>query len=514
MRAYLSIGSVALSCLLAACGGGGSGGTAIDPDPSARPAPTVEGNLVQVDETGTALLSLMLGEQLDDFVAFDAIQGQARLNAIGAPLFRIHAGADSQILPEPGRVAGNPAWDFSAMDRLVDIAYRAGSRVLMNVRHAPVSLSTCRGFHSAAGTLKDPSFGQFATYMANLVAYYNLGQFTDASGVHVNPAGSSHRVDDWEIWNEPELPYEFPCLRPDGQPSLSVSEFATMWAAATEAMAAVDPTIRFVGPSVSDPRDTRYLDAIKGVGRPLDAVSVHGYAGPNTATDSQLLLGGGDALGIAGIVSALTSLSAVLDARGMGSVPLFLDEFNISPDGEDDPNARGWSNFSAAAGGAAFIRMAKLSATRPLAFVPFQFVEAGGKRLSALDSSSGAPFFPYWRDLLLKEALQPGDRALPVTSTSAALDVLALRSADGAHIRVLVANTGAAGTGSGLRGDDAVVTLDVRPASGQKPRAVSVQMVDAATAIATGPNRVSADARQPPVLRFNGYGLALVDFSY
>jgi len=498
--------TVIITFVLCACGGSTSNSNvAID----------TRDIIVHIDPTVETPAYMSIGEQLDDHAAYDQINGQFWLNALSARWFRIHAGADNAVLPEPGSIAGVAAWDFSALDRLVDIAYQAGTKPILNIRTAPVSLSTCSQFHSEAGSLNDPSFNDFANYAAALVAYFNLGSYTDAHGVvHRNPAGTSHRIDYWELWNEPDLSYEFPCLRGVNQPSLSVSEFAIMWDVTTHRMRAVDPDLKFVGPAVSDPRNLNYLNRIIAQGQMPDVISMHGYAGSNAAQDSDLVQGGSGAIGVVGIHSAVHSIIEYLDAMGLTLVPLFLDEYNVSPDDSDDTYGRGWNNFGVALGGSMFIRLAHLSATHPISFIPFQFVEASGLRLTSLNSVTGAPMLPYWRDKMLSRALQVGDVTLAVQSSSNKVDVLAVRRADGSGIGVLIANVNVIASGAGTKGQDITVNLNVGDAGTGIPSSVSITMIDGTTNSTSEPSVMTLDPREAPVVQFHGYGIALVEVMY
>src|SRR3569832_1412259 len=109
--------------------------------------------IVHNDPTVETPAYMSIGEQLDDHAAYDQINGQFWLNALSARWFRIHAGADIAVLPEPGSIAGVAAWDFSALDRLVDIAYQAGTKPILNIRTAPVSLLFCCFFFLVVGSL-------------------------------------------------------------------------------------------------------------------------------------------------------------------------------------------------------------------------------------------------------------------------------------------------------------------------------------------------------------------------
>lgn len=103
--------------------------------------------------------------------------------------------------PENPRLPGDPAYDFTAIDRAVKSADRAGLDVLMTVLSAPrFAEGPYRPDHdeAPAGTWRpDPqAFGDFAHAVAQRY-----------SGFHPDPdaAGSLPEVDLYSAWNEPNI---------------------------------------------------------------------------------------------------------------------------------------------------------------------------------------------------------------------------------------------------------------------------------------------------------------------
>jgi hypothetical protein len=470
---------------------------------------------VHITTNQTKSHNISLGAQLDDSLAFDKVQGLPKLTALGAQWFRIHAGADNLVLPEPMGLPTTQIWDFSALDRLVEVAWQANAKTILNVRHAPVSLATCGSFHSAQGKLKGDDFELFATYMANLVAYYNKGQFSDSTGLYVNPNGTARRIVYWEIWNEPELPYEFPCLRKgSGQASLSPGEYSIMWATVSQRMMAVDPSIQLVGPSISDPRSLTYWDLIKNQTFPPKILSTHGYLGSNAALDIELFRGGNGAIGVIGIEESLKSIIKALDSSGLTSTPIFLDEFNISPDGVDDPSQRGWGSISAALGGSLFIKMSRLSDQREMALIPFQFVEAGGQRLSSLDAKDGSTKFPYWRDFLIQQTLNTGVKLAMTKTTNDSIDAMATLNDTGSHLTILLTNIGNLQPTIGAVGESKSIRVAIEHKSNSVPKKILLRLLDSSSNPKLGPNIYTLDPKNLVDINFNGPGLATIDVTY
>jgi len=97
-----------------------------------------------------------------------------------------------------GKVKGS--WDFSSLDSVVNEITTAGAQPVLDIFQAPEWMWRC-----PAGTIVDPTFGEFGDYMARLVGYYNKGSFVAEDGSTIaNPAGLANRITYWELWNEPD----------------------------------------------------------------------------------------------------------------------------------------------------------------------------------------------------------------------------------------------------------------------------------------------------------------------
>src|SRR5205085_11516436 len=122
-----------------------------------------------------------------------------------------------------------------------------GAQAVLDIFNAPEWMWDC-----TTGTIRDRSFGEFADYMAMLVAYYNTGSFVVEDGrTIINPAGVANRITYWELWNEPDLP-PIACL-PKGAPNISASQYVAMWNATVPKLLAVDPSIKLIGPATDAP---------------------------------------------------------------------------------------------------------------------------------------------------------------------------------------------------------------------------------------------------------------------
>jgi len=348
---------------------------------------------------------------------------QARLNTLAPQMVRIHAGTDGGFdnVVLPFNVAGKvlegggtkQPWDFAMMDSMVNSVKAAGTIPVMNVRYAPDPMYTCTGNFGDPGTLRDQTYGVFSDYMANLVRYYNLGSFTmPQGGTKTNPAGTANRITWWEIWNEPDYPWENPCTGDGTNPIVNPTQYVALWNATAAKMKAVDPTIKLVGPAPSNHPSLvsgTLHDSTDYVPRLLanstikpDAISFHGYGGWDNTQGDRLLFDGNGGGGIKADIDGLADIKSWIAQYAPGT-PVWLTETNVSADPGLDPAQRAWNQFSAAWGASLFRAMVLggLSVIHQ-----FQFLES--KQLGLIDDTTGTPLLPYWRDYYLSRYFPVG----------------------------------------------------------------------------------------------------------
>jgi hypothetical protein len=153
-----------------------------------------------------------------------------RLANMNPPNFRIHAGTDGGAiavdLPFNAPYTSSDgipvaAWDFIHLNSLVlNTVGRVAAPIMLNVRYAPDNMfagsGPMGGNGNAQGALVDQSYAAFATYMANLVRYYNTSPIPPpVTGMTPwpKPAGVGP-IRYWEIWNEPDFSSENPRIPP------------------------------------------------------------------------------------------------------------------------------------------------------------------------------------------------------------------------------------------------------------------------------------------------------------
>ena len=449
--------------------------------------------------------------------------GQGELTALHAPLVRLHVGDDGNpAMPEVQK----DQWDFTNLDTLVNDVLTSGQQPLMNFKFAPDWMWTCYpdsiGVNGSqgVGSVADQSFRTFAQYMARIVSYYNKGTMTTEAGTVINnPAGTSHAITYWELWNEPDLTNETPCGDPSGH-SLTPSQYLTMWDAVTAAMLQVDPTLRFVGPATagsqfgsSPATGNEYIDELMAHAtiKPA-AISFHGYGyWDNTVSDKWLFDGDGSDPA-AQCCGGITDLSnGVRSVRAeYPNTPVWLTEVNVNAAWNDDPSGRPWSELAAAWWGAAFAEAAPLGVG-----LIHQYDVVDGPQFGLIDATTGQPFITYYVIQLLDQAFPPGSILLSSSSSDQGIVSLAAWRPDG-NISVMVVNRKlASDTTVSQCGTGGVATsVDVSLPNVQ-PAATTLQQIDSSeidcsTGHGIAPTSQSLAPSTSTTLHFPGYGIALL----
>lgn len=227
--------------------------------------------------------------------------------------------------PEAPRDPDDPAYDWSAYDRIVDAARANGVNLLFTVWGTPAWAADPR---VAAST----SFSSFAT---RPLSAQDFGRFGAAAVARYRPRGVRH----WEAWNEPNIPL---FLRPqyverDGRlVPFSAALYARMLSSFYREAKTVSPSVRICGgvtapagervPASTDSRTPplRFYAQLARHGRPkMDAVCHHPY--PITPPRTRNFTG-------ASYVDLynLDTLIEALDRSYLRGKTLWLTEFGFS----------------------------------------------------------------------------------------------------------------------------------------------------------------------------------------
>jgi hypothetical protein len=476
----------------------------------ARPSPSPPAAADIVVDAGAAAgtIRTALGTQFVWPGGLDVGDARTHFNSLAPALVRINAttvGAPELPLVLPaGIVRGD--WDFRNLDSIINEIRAAGGEVVLTVAYAPQWMWNC-----ATGGLRDPTFREFAAYVARLVGYYNAGGFVAEDGRFIaNPAGKAGRIAYWELWNEPDQPSSG-CTTVTTAPtsSLSVWQYLAMWNVTAERMLAVDPALKLVGPTTSSaitPRAPDYVPTLMAsAARKPDVLSFHGYGGwKNSQSDQFLFEGQQGCCGLDGIVRGVDRVKSW--APG---IPIWVTELNVNAAyDEDDPAGRPWTAFGVAWGASAFRHLVLDGVD---AVFQFKFVNPRLRQFSLLDTATGRPLLPYWRDYYLSRYFPPGSTILMSTSQLDGVEVLAARPPESSDVRVLVVNRRTDGKGT-LGGPGVPVTAQVHVAGLSRGSAVTLRLLDANTPLDTGPAAVELPNENSVTLSFTGYGAALLEF--
>lgn len=493
---------------------------------AATPVSPSGGPSVTVTNTAGATLSTQLStNNVWSGVLDQAPNGQSEFNALHAPLVRLHVGDDggsAEAMPE----IKQGQWSFATLDPLVNDVFATGQKPMMNIKFAPDFMWTCYpnsigvGGTQGTGSVADLTFKTFAQYMARIVSYYNKGTMTTESGqVMTNPAGISHAIQYWELWNEPDLNIETPCAPSNGY-GITPAQYLTMWDAVTAAMVQVDPTLKFVGPATAGAQfgsstmtGNQYVDELMAgaVTKPA-AISFHGYGyWDNTVTDQWIFNGDNSdptdhcCGGITDLVNGVTAIR-----RQYPNTSVWLTEVNVNADWGNDTYKRPSSEFGAAWWGAAFAELAPLGVGL---INEYDLVDS--RQFGLIDASSGKPYIAYYVTQLLDQAFPPGSTLLSSSSSDSGILSLAVKKPDGT-ISVVVVNRKIASStvksscGTGGVAETVNVSLPVRP------RALSLEQIDktnvnCSTNGAIAPTTQNLGPAQTVTLKFPGYGIAVLN---
>jgi hypothetical protein len=141
----------------------------------------------------------------------------------------------------------------------------------------------------------------------------------------------SYGVKYWEIGNEPDL-----YAGKDMPASYGVADYCATFRAFANAMKAVDPTIKVIGPELSwkyIPGNDWLSPFLEQCGSQVDVVTVHVYPFPAAQCTIDNAMSQGQRFR-----ATVQSVRAILDAHGLSSTPLGITESNLSWEGEPEKN--------------------------------------------------------------------------------------------------------------------------------------------------------------------------------
>ncbi|HPC82596.1 MAG TPA: hypothetical protein P5234_04765 [Thermoanaerobaculaceae bacterium] len=360
----------------------------------------------------------------------------ARLAAAGVTMIRghdVHTAFDTSVVfPDPGADPADPgAYRFGSTDVAIAEAAAGGFEVLFRLGES-------------FGGPKTPrmSAEKWAEVAHHIVLHVNQGW----------AGGTRAGVRYWEIWNEPNGPLFW-----SGTPEA----FYDLYARAAAAVRSADPSARVGGPGLAGHTHEGWvrglLRHIAATGAPLDFFSWHVYHMGNPHT----------------LARAQRQLRRLLDEEGFAATELINTEWNIAGGPCEATGCRlvveSAYNAAHAAGALAHLQDTDIG-------MAFRYRTDGtglfgmcGDGVSEPEWSRSGLAFRLWAELFgtpVRLATMGGD--------TEGFAVIAGRSADGASVRVLVANQGSPEAGYRLRlaGAPARFRWEVAEVSDRHPCAV------------------------------------------
>ena len=217
-------------------------------------------------------------------------------------------------------------FDYTHLDMVAEIAAKHGIKLLPILTAVPAWSSTApdqlkaeRGNLSPVDRYRPKDAADWLHYVRNVVERYDGDGVDDAPG--------SPQLNDWEVWNEPNLAQFWP-------PSPNVAEYLALLKSTYQAIKAANPAATVVLGGLANAGmnadGSSYLQALYDLGgRPyFDVVSIHVYSHPSN--------------GLAPIQQVVTSVRATMAINGDTNKPLWLTEIGWS----DAPNAWGGQTVS------------------------------------------------------------------------------------------------------------------------------------------------------------------------
>lgn len=354
--------------------------------------------------------------------------------------------------------------------------------------------------------------------------------WTDAGTL--NPAGG---------FTGPGLPTSDATL---GMQLFRAHEYRKMWDVVVPAMKAVDPNIKVVGPTISNPSslagrdvvttavtagptDRSWLSSVDFLplltsdsANPPDVISVHGYGGSGGSanSDAHMLTGSNEAEGIDNMIARYQAFVQPY----VGSTPVWQTEADSNAGRYSSTDFRGLTQFNSAWLASLF---ANVCTSVPQVRTLFQFefsldsnwsiIAAGGPPSSCPNQpactniAAGRPLLAYWTLYSLNRLVPRGSKLIGISNTPSGFDVLAVaQPAPSTKIEVLIVNKQVGAT-TGL-GASSTLNL-VLPAGTTKVGQEWV--IDQNTDLVNGPSPTQLGTISNVTLNLNGYAVAIVELS-
>jgi hypothetical protein len=320
-------------------------------------------------------------------------------------------------------------------------------------------------------------------------------------------------------------------------------EYVRMWNVVAPAVKAVDPTIKLVGPTISNPislavgdvvrtavttgpgddswiSDEDYVPLLMAKGDPKpDVVSIHNYGWYEGDGSTETQEWSGLSSGISDFVSQ--------DQAAVGNTPVFLDETNIdagnfgtAPEATD---LRAETQMGSAWLADSYVQWcARAPQVKELmqeevyngdvAWGLFSSASYAGSTTcvpqpACQNLRPSEPNLEYWLVREMNAWLPAGSAAVPVSGLPSGFAAFAVQPAAGTVVVVVVNTRIGSSNGNGLAG---ALNVDL---SGAAVRDVQEMTIDGATSVITGPSITDLGPSQAVPLSMAGYGVTLLKFT-
>ncbi|WP_329457105.1 hypothetical protein [Streptomyces sp. NBC_01497] len=337
--------------------------------------------------------------------------------------------------------------------------------------------------YSQGGKLAVPP-SVVADYYRRLVSWYTAGGFTDEYGTfHRSP--HHYQLPYWEVLNEVDFEH-----------GISPQDYTTLYDAIVTAIREVSPRTKFVGLALGNSAGLDYyryfLDRKNHQpGVPLDLISYHFYAQPNSADTA-------DAYGPDGFAQAdafITTVGQIEEIRTAlaPSVRTTVDELGTILPGsatqaDPAPIPDAYWNFSGGIYAYVFARLALMGidivGESQLMGYPSQYPS-----VSMLDWTNGEPNARYRVLQLILDEVRPGCRLIEVPDQSSPDGAYVLALVDKGRRKLLMINK-----------TNAPVSVDIEGLRGAHIRIVDQQ---------SGGGSIRAERNAAEVLTLGGYAVAV-----
>ncbi|HMD54169.1 MAG TPA: hypothetical protein VKJ65_06465, partial [Phycisphaerae bacterium] len=310
-------------------------------------------------------------------------------------------------------------WDFTQLDAILGTIFASGATPVFTICDFPggVSHST-----NSAGDITNADWNAYATFMSGVVNHYNVQM----------ALGTNNTVHYWEMWNEPEI-------EGDGT-FASESDYGVFVQTVGNAMKAVDPTIKLIGP-VADYTDFSPSGWIaytaQNLSSQIDILCWHDY-GPSAAGTSDATYMGWTPLNYQTNMATVVSggPGGIFEGPGGKLYPGAITEYNMSyADNGATFDLMYHNGFDATFAASAIINAMKGGAD---IFSFYNLAEAGSNLLGLLNNTNYSPYTPYYTFYLFGNYF--GDQLVSSSGGASTLECVASKKTATGTYTVMVVN--------------------------------------------------------------------------